>query len=59
MEWEIKPITENNIGGARYTALEKASGLVTRQKTTGSGPATNQTSEEALSHQSRETEKIR
>ena len=50
-----KKRTEKNSSGARNTALAKASGYATIQKTTGSGPELNQAAEEALSHQARET----
>ena len=55
MEWETKTRMEKNTGGARNTALSKASESATSQNTTGSGPGPYQTAEEALSHQSRET----
>ena len=53
VEWETKTRMEKNNGGARNTALAKASGYITIQKTTGSGPAPHQAAEEELSHFSR------
>ena len=44
---------ESNIGGARNTALEKASGYTTIKKIMGIGPVPNQSLEEALIFQAR------
>ena len=58
LEWEIKSRTEDNVGGSSNNALAMSSGSVTNQKTRVIGPAPNQTAEEALSHQGRETATI-
>ena len=51
-----KPRIENDIGGARKTTPEKANESNTSQNITGSGIVTQQSVEEALSHQVRVSE---
>ena len=55
VELETKTSMENSTGGAINTALVKASGSATRQKTTGSGLVPLQLTEGSLGHQARET----
>ena len=55
LKCETQKSTEKNTGGAKNTELTKASESATIQKTTESGPAPHQSTEEALSHQARET----
>ena len=51
--WEKRPTTENNIGGARNTALGKANGSDTILKTMESGSEPLQVREEVPSFQAK------
>ena len=56
--WDIRKTMENSAGGARKTALGKASGSATTLKAMGSGPVPFQAREDVPIHKAREVDQI-